>query len=327
MKEIIISGIGAYLPSRIVTNSDLSTLVETSDKWITERTGIKERRISEGEDTSVIASKAALKAIESAGITANEIDLIIVATVTPDMFTPSVACMVQKEIGADNALAFDINAACSGFLFAMHTAEGMLKSFNYSNALIIGAETLSKILDWTDRSTCILFGDGAGAAVLSKSNKKGIIKSISKTDGAKGDCLVSGAMDVINPYVQNIQNKKKFISMEGKAVFRFATSIIQECIEKVLEESNCTLDEIKFIVPHQANIRIIEYASKKLNIEKEKFFVNLDRFGNTSSASIPIALAEMNELGKLKDKDKIILVGFGGGLSYGVVLIEWNSCI
>ncbi|ATD54857.1 beta-ketoacyl-ACP synthase III [Clostridium chauvoei] len=325
MNEIIINGVGAYVPSNIVTNNDLSKIVETSDEWIFERTGIRERRISEGEDTSEIAIKAAYAALKNSDLKPEDIELLIVATITPDMFTPSVACMVQKEIGALNATAFDINAACSGFLYSMQVAEGMMKSFNYKHALIIGAEVLSKIVDWKDRGTCVLFGDGAGAAILSRSNEKGIIKSFTKAYGDKWECLTAGSVDVCNPYVQNIQNKKKFIEMNGREVFRFATSIIQESVNKVLEGTEYSLDDIKYIVPHQANVRIIDYASKKLGVEKSRFFVNLDRIGNTSSASIPIAVNEMKEKGMLKKGDKIILVGFGGGLTYGSVLIEWKK--
>lgn len=325
MNEIIINGVGAYVPSNIVTNNDLSKIVETSDEWIFERTGIRERRISEGEDTSEIAIKAAYAALKNSDLKPEDIELLIVATITPDMFTPSVACMVQKEIGALNATAFDINAACSGFLYSMQVAEGMMKSFNYKHALIIGAEVLSKIVDWKDRGTCVLFGDGAGAAILSRSNEKGIIKSFTKAYGDKWECLTAGSVDVCNPYIQNIQNKKKFIEMNGREVFRFATSIIQESVNKVLEGTEYSLDDIKYIVPHQANVRIIDYASKKLGVEKSRFFVNLDRIGNTSSASIPIAVNEMKEKGMLKKGDKIILVGFGGGLTYGSVLIEWKK--
>lgn len=325
MKEIIISGIGAYLPSRTITNKDLSAIVDTSNEWIVERTGIKERRISEGEDTSVIATKAAKEALKNAGLSPENIELIILATITPDTFTPSVACMVQKNLKATNAVAFDINAACSGFLFAMQVAESMMKSIGYKHALVIGAETLSKIIDWTDRSTCVLFGDAGGAAVLSLSESEGIIKSFAMTDGSKGDCLTIGATDVENPYSKNFEIKNKKLEMNGKEVFRFATSIMQESIYKVIEESGISLEDVKYIVPHQANLRIIDFAAKKLGVDKEKFYVNLDKFGNTSSASIPIALDEMNKKEMLKDGDIIVLVGFGGGLSYASTLIRWNK--
>ena len=325
MKDVVISGIGAYAPYHIVTNEDLSAIVETNDKWIVDRTGIKERRISTGEDTSSIATKAAKIAIERSGIKPSDLELIIVATITPDMSTPSVACMVQKEIVASKATAFDINAACSGFIYAMQVAEAMMKIHGFKNSLIIGAETLSKIIDWRDRGTCVLFGDGGGAAVLTESNTKGIINTFTKSDGSKYESLVAGAFDVENPYSLNGVKRNNKIQMNGKEVFRFATAAILEAVKNVLLNTNYKLEDIKYVVPHQANLRIIDYASKKLNVEKEKFYVNLDRFGNTSSASIPIALNEMYEEGLLENGDKIILVGFGGGLTFGSVLIEWKN--
>lgn len=325
MKEVVISGIGAYAPSHIVTNEDLSAIVETSDEWIVDRTGIRERRISTGEDTSSIATKAAKIAIERSGIKSEDLELIIVATITPDMCTPSVACMVQKELGASKATAFDVNAACSGFIYALQIAESMMKIHGFKNSLIIGAETLSKIIDWKDRGTCVLFGDGGGAAVLTESNIKGLINTFTKSDGSKYESLVAGAFDVENPYALNVVKKNNKVQMKGGEVFRFATTAIVEAVKKVLINTAYTLDDVSYIIPHQANLRIIDYAAKKLNVDKERFYVNLDRFGNTSSASIPIALNEMYELGMLKDGDKIVLVGFGGGLTFGSVLIEWNK--
>lgn len=324
MKEVVISGIGAYVPSNIVTNEDLSAIVDTSDEWILDRTGIKERRISTGEDTSNIATKAAILAIERSGVQKEDLELIIVATITPDMCTPSVACMVQKELGAKGATAFDINAACSGFIYAIQIAESMMKIHGFKNALIIGAETLSKIIDWKDRGTCVLFGDGGGAVVLTASNTKGIINTFSKSDGSKYESLVAGAFDVENPYALNVVKRNNKVQMKGGEVFKFATAAIVEAVKEVLLNTDCNLEDVKYIVPHQANLRIIDYAAKKLNVDKEKFYVNLDRFGNTSSASIPIALNEMYEKGMLKAKDKIVLVGFGGGLTFGSVLIEWK---
>lgn len=324
MKEVVISGIGAYAPSHIVTNKDLSAIVETSDEWILDRTGIKERRISTGEDTSNIATKAAKVAIERSGIHEDELELIIVATITPDMSTPSVACMVQKELGATNATAFDINAACSGFIYAMQVAESMMKVHNFKNALIIGAETLSKIVDWNDRGTCVLFGDGGGAAVLTEDSTKGIINTYSKSDGSKYESLVAGAFDVENPYALNVVKRNNKVQMKGGEVFKFATAAIVDAVKNVLLNTRYNLSDVKYIVPHQANLRIIDYAAKKLDVDKQKFYVNLDRFGNTSSASIPIALNEMYEEGILETGDKIILVGFGGGLTFGSVLIEWK---
>lgn len=324
MKDVAIIGIGSYSPSKIITNNDLSEIVETTDQWISERTGIKERRISNGEDTSIMATKAAKEAIRVAGISEVDIDLIIVATITPDMYTPSTACIVQKNIGANNATAFDINAACSGFIYGIQMAESLMKIQNYKNALVIGSETLSKIVDWTDRSTCVLFGDGAGAVVISDSNIKGIYKTYSKSDGAKGDCLTSGALEVNSPFVQEKLEKNQYIKMDGREVFKFATSVIAEAVNKVLSESDISIDDVAYIIPHQANMRIIQYAAKRLGVSMDKFYVNLDKYGNTSSASIPVALNELYKSGELKKGDKIILVGFGGGLTYGSALIEWS---
>lgn len=324
MEVVSIKSFGAYAPSRIVSNDDLSKIVETNDEWIVERTGIKERRISEGEDTSSIAVKAATKALERANLTGEDIDLIIVATITPDKFTPSVACLVQKEIQAENAMAFDVSAACSGFIFGLQTAYSMMKvTENFKNVLVIGVETLSKIMNWEDRSTCVLFGDGGGAVILSKEEGNDGIKDFySKSIGKKGDCLVVNAMPVINPFIKDNNTNYQKISMNGGEVFKFATKVIVESINKILEKNSLTIEDIDYIVPHQANLRIIDYAARKLKVDSSKFYTNLERYGNTSSASIPLALNEMYEKNILKKGHKIILVGFGGGLTYGAVLIE-----
>lgn len=326
MKGIKIKSIGAYAPSLIVSNDHLSEIVDTSDEWIRERTGIIERRITTGEDTSEIATQAAKMALDRAKIDPSEIDVIIVATVTPDNYCPSVACMVQKNINATNAIAFDINAACTGFVFGMDIGYSMMKANDsYNNILIIGAETLSKVIDWEDRSTCVLFGDGGGAMVLSREevSKEKYFSFNAKSVGEKGDCLRIGAEDVKNPFIKNnAELKNKKLVMNGGEVFKFATGAIYKSIEKVLNDSNLKIDDIDYIVPHQANYRIIEYTAKKLKIDVEKFYINLDRYGNTSSASIPIALNEMYEKNLFKENMKVILVGFGGGLTYGSALIE-----
>lgn len=325
MEEINIRSFGAYAPSLVITNEALSELVETSDEWITSRTGIKERRISEGEDTSQISVKAAKVALDRANLKGEDIDLIVVATITPDTFTPSVACLVQKEIGAVNAMAFDINAACSGFIYGLQVAYSMMSIGNFKNTLVIGAETLSKIIDWEDRSTCVLFGDGGGAVVLSKDDKdfsKKLFSFYSKSEGNKGESLTTHAVDVINPYVKEEKIRNKKIYMNGREVFKFATTSIVNAVKELLDKNNLVKEDVDFIVCHQANYRIIEYSARKLGISIDKFFINLDRYGNTSSASIPIALNEMYEKGLLKKGMKIILVGFGGGLTYGSVLIE-----
>lgn len=323
MKNIEIAGVGAYLPSLTVTNDELAQFVDTNDEWISERTGIKERRISQAEDTSDIASKAAMKALERCEIKPEELDLIVVATISPDTFIPSVSCLVQSKIGAEKAACFDINVACSGFVYGLEIAKGMMLSMNYKNALVIGAEVLSKVMDWEDRSTCILFGDGSGAAVLKNGEKNGLIKSYLKAEGEKWESLTIGAADFDTPFSKEKVLKDRVIKMNGREVFKFATKAIEDGVRKILEDTGVSLEEIKYIVPHQANSRIISSAAKRLGIEKEKFYVNLDKVGNTSSASVPIALNEMYEKGLLKTGDKIILVAFGGGLTYGATLIEW----
>lgn len=323
MSNVGIAGVGAYVPSLAVTNDDISRLVETNDEWIVKRTGISERRISEGEDTSDMAAKAAVLALKRADIDPKDLDLIIVATVSPDMFIPSVACLVQSKIGADDAACFDINVACSGFVYAMEIAKSMMNSMDYKNALIIGSETLSKVINWRDRSTCILFGDGAGAAVLKRTEKAGIIKSYLRSEGKKGDALTIGAADFKTPFAKESVEKDRHIAMNGGEVLRFAVSAISDGVKKLLEETGISIDEVKYIVPHQANIRIIQSAAKKLHVNLEKFYVDLDKYGNTSSASVPIALNEMYEEGMIKKGDKLILVAFGGGLTYASTMIEW----
>jgi len=253
-----------------------------------------------------------------------DIDLIILASTSPDQFVPATACIVQGNIGADNAMAFDISAACTGFIFALDIAMQFLKTGRRKRALIIGAEVLSKIVDWTDRNTCILFGDGAGAAVIEVGNKRGIISVNSASEGKKAEFLTCHTVDVKNTFTSGNTDFKGTISMDGKEIFRFAVNIIVSSIDKILKENNYTLDDIKYVVCHQANFRIIDFVVKKLKADKDKFFVNLDRYGNTSAASIAIALDEMNKTNLLKAGDKIILVGFGGGLTYGASLIEWT---
>lgn len=325
MSNIKIAGIGAYLPPLVVTNDKISEFVETNDEWIVQRTGVSERRISEGENTSEIATKAAKVALERAGLNSKDLDLIIVATISPDMFIPSVACLVQSNLDADKAACFDISVACSGFVYALEVANGMMKSMNYKNALVIGAEVLSKVTDWTDRSTCILFGDGAGAAVLKQEQDeaKGIIKSYLRSDGKKGESLTIGGADFNTPFSKEEMIADRLIRMNGREVLRFAVPAIVDAVTEVLKDTDVSLDEIKYIVPHQANYRIIKSAAQKLELDEGKFYLNLDRFGNTSGASIPIALNEMYEKNLINKGDKFILVAFGGGLTYAATLIEW----
>lgn len=325
MNKISIKGIGAYTPNKVVTNYDLSKIVDTSDEWIKSRTGIQKRNISQGEDTSYMAIKASLAALKCANLSSEDIDLIVLATCTPDMLIPSSACMVQKELGANKALAFDINAACSGFVYGLDIASSLMKNHNYKNALVIGSETLSKITNWEDRNTCVLFGDGAGCVVLSKSSEDGVIDNVCKSIGDDGSFLSTGANDVKNPFIENEENEKyKYLDMDGGGVFKFATSKVTDSIKEILDKNSLSIDDIDYIVPHQANVRIIEYVAKRLKTSMDKFYMNIDTHGNTSSASIPLALNEMYEKELLKKGQNIILVGFGGGLTYGSSLIKWS---
>ncbi|CDF58831.1 beta-ketoacyl-ACP synthase III [Thermobrachium celere] len=314
-------GLGSYVPKRVVSNDELSKYVETSDEWIVTRTGIKERRLSEGENTSDLGSIAAKRAIEMANISPEDIDLIIVSTVTPDYFTPSTACVIQKNIGAKNAACFDLNAGCTGLIYGLVTAEAMLKTLNYRYALIVGAETLSKIVDWKDRNTCVLFGDGASACVV-EASEDGVLSMYLSSEGEKGKYLECNGLPLNNILIQNAWDS--FVRMDGREVFKFATNAIVKCIDILLKKANLEKKDIAYVVPHQANIRIIDYAADKTGIGKEKFYVNIDKYGNTSSASIGIALCEMHEKGMLKKDDKVVLVGFGGGLTSGGLIINWS---
>ena len=321
MKEVRILSFGKYVPERIVKNEELQNIVDTSDEWISSRTGIRERRLTQGQNTSDLAAEAARVALEKAKLKPEEIDLIIVATTSPDNFTPSTACLVQAALGAVNAFCFDINAACSGFLYGLNTATQFIKTGQCKNALVIGAEVLSKIIDWSDRNTCVLFGDGAGAAVLVASDTPGILAVDLGSDGAKGLALTCPASPLNNMLIKD-ERKNSFVAMNGKEVFKFAARVIPDSVEKLLEKTKIPMEEIKYIVPHQANMRIIDSAAKKLNLNIDKFYINLDKYGNTSAASIPIALSEMSDKGLLEKGDKIIAVGFGGGLTWGAAIIE-----
>ncbi len=324
MRRAIIAGTGSYVPENKLTNDDMAKLVETSDDWIASRTGIRERRISTGENTSDLAYEAGRRALERAGKEATAIDLIICATITPDSFMPSVACIVQERLGAFKAAAFDVTAACSGLVYGMACAASFIETGMYQNILVIGAETLSKTLDWTDRSTCVLFGDGAGAVLLSASDTSSGISSIHLlSDGSKQDYLCLPALPLRNPMIQETGSLPQAITMKGQEVFKFAVRSITEHIRTVLKNSSVTEEEIKYIVTHQANCRIIEQAAKSAKIPLERFYMNLDLYGNTSAASIGIALDEMVQKDLLQSGDKIILVGFGGGMTSGAILVEW----
>lgn len=324
MRRAIIAGTGSYVPEYKMTNEDMAKLVETSDDWIASRTGIRERRISTGENTSDLAYKAAFRALQKAEIEVKDIDLIICATITPDSFMPSVSCMVQERLGATRAAAFDLTAACSGLIYGMACAASFIETGMYQNILVIGAETLSKTLDWTDRSTCVLFGDGAGAVVLSASDTgKGVSSIHLVSDGSKQDYLCLPALPLRNPMIPEKEEIPRAITMKGQEVFKFAVRSITEHIRTVLKKADITENEIKYIVTHQANCRIIEQAAKLAKIPIERFYMNLDLYGNTSAASIGIALDEMVQKGMLTTGDKLILVGFGGGMTSGAILVEW----
>ena len=321
---IRIIGTGSYLPKKVADNHFLSTIVDTDDEWIRQRTGIKERHLSNGkEGTTYMATHAAEAALENAGITADELDMIIVATVSADTYVPSTSCQVQGAIGAIRATCFDLNAACSGFLFAMNTAYAYIEMGMAKTILIIGEETLSREVDWSDRSSCILFGDGAGAAIMrQEEGKGGLIASVTGSDGSQGDVLTCKGRGIQNPFHQS-KRKKDYLRMEGQAVFRFAVTMVPRCIKQILKKTGYDTEDIKFFVLHQANVRILELIAKRLKVDIDKFPMNLDRYGNTSSASIPILLDELNRNNLLEPGDKIVLSGFGGGLTWGAVLIEW----
>ncbi len=320
-----IIGTGSYVPENIVSNIDLEKIVDTNDEWIVSRTGIRERRISKGEGTADLATKAALDAINLSGLSANQIDYIIVATITADTYTPSTASIVQSNIGAVNASALDINAACTGFIYALEIGDSLIKSGIAKNILVIGSETISRIIDWKDRSTCVLFGDGAGAVVLSLSTKdEGIISTLTGSDGTRGNSLIARNIKLDNPFTDLYgDSDSNYINMNGAEVFKFATKIMEESINNIIAKANIDLKDIDYIIPHQANYRILDYVGKKLKIDSSKFIINLDRYGNTSSASIPLALNEAVKCGKIKKGNNIILVGFGGGLTWGATLIKY----
>lgn len=324
-----IIGWGMAVPDRIMTNDDLSAIVETDDKWIVERTGIRERRIaSDKESTATLALKAAQKALAVADILPIELDLIIVATSTPEYVFPSTASIVQNWLGATKAGAFDMSAACSGFVYAVNMAAQSIRTRSIQTALVIGAETMSRIIDWTDRSTCILFGDGAGAVVLRSSTiPGGILSTVLRSDGAGWDVLSVpsvGSRDLANA-IQPNGHKPYRMYMDGPEVFKFATRVVAESISQAVADAGLTMDNIKLIVPHQANLRIISAAARALKIEENRFMVNLDRYGNTSAASIPIALVEAVQQGKVKDNDYLAFCGFGGGLAWGSMVVKWGA--
>lgn len=317
-----IIGTGSCGGSRRVTNQDLEQIVETSDEWIHSRTGISSRYVTEGEKSCAMAAEAAKRACEQAGVSPEELEVILLATSTPECCFPSEACQVQGEIGAVHAAALDISAACSGFIFALHTAHAFLASGVYKTALVIGVDELSKLVDWKDRRTCVLFGDGAGAAVV-QAQEEGRFASAIGSDGSRGSILSCTARSGGN-FITGKEPEIGFISMDGQEVFKFAVKKVPACIQELLEQQNETPENIRYYLLHQANERIIEAVAKRLGEPIEKFPMNICRYGNTSAASIPILLDELNREGKLKAGDKLVLAGFGGGLTWGSVLLEWS---
>lgn len=327
LKSAGIIGIGSYLPEKIMTNKDLEQIVDTNDEWIRTRTGIEKRRIANiNEATSDLSLEASKRALESANIKADELDLVIVATITPDMSFPSTACIVQDKLGAKNAGAFDLTAACSGFIYGISIAKQFVETGVYKNILVVGAETMTKILDWKDRNTCVLFGDGAGAVVVSTVEDDEGIKNVTLgSDGSKGNVLNKPAGGSRMPSThETLENKMDYLKMDGSEVFKFAVRKMAFETKKVLEEADVNIEDIDMIIPHQANIRIIEGAAKRLKIGLDKMHINLNEYGNMSAASIPVALDEAYKKGKIKKKDKIVLVGFGAGLTWGASYIKWS---
>ena len=320
-----ILGSGHYVPKNIVTNDDLSKIVDTNDEWISSRTGISTRYISDGEGVSDLASKAALLALKDANISATDIDMILLATMTPDSMLPNNASIIQKNIGAINATCFDINAACSGFLFALNTAHAYLSSGMCKNILVIGAETLSKIVDWSDRASCVLFGDGAGAMVVTADDTKAFY-SVSGSDGSKGHVLTGGATLLKNMLVNseetNIMTDNYYMHMDGQEVFKFAVTKVPECINEVLTKANLSAEDIDCFILHQANVRIISSVAKRLGVSPDKLPINLNKYGNTSAATIPILFDELKKSGSLDNAKRVIFSGFGGGLTWGASLVE-----
>ncbi|MBS5063895.1 MAG: ketoacyl-ACP synthase III [Hungatella hathewayi] len=308
-----IIGTGSAVPAYCMKNNDFTKFIDTSDEWIVTRTGIKERRIAKEETTAGLACEAARKALQSAKIKAEEIDLILVATCSPDTFFPSTACQVQAALGAENAAAFDMSAACAGFLFGLNTAYAYINSGVYKKVLVIGADIMTRFVDWKDRGTCVLFGDGAGAVVL-EASETGLFSSVQYADGSRGKVLSCSV---------GYEKRSSYLQMDGQEVFKFAVKKVPECVRQVLEESGTDIEEIKYFVMHQANYRIFESIAKRLKVSMERIPMNMDRYGNTSGASVPIMLDELNREGKLQPGDKLILSGFGAGLTWGATLIEW----
>jgi 3-oxoacyl-[acyl-carrier-protein] synthase-3 len=321
-----ITGTGSALPDKVLTNFDLEKMVDTTDEWIVARTGIRERRIAvEGEYTSTFATAAALRALEAAGVTADQLDLIIVGTLTPDFPFPATACLVQQNIKAVNAACFDLSAACSGFIYALATAQKFIEGGGAKKALVIGAEVLSRIVDWTDRNTCLLFGDGAGAVVLEAvEGENGVLSTHIHSDGNYWELLYQKGCGSRNPATQqNLDDRLIYLTMHGNEVFKYAVRAMEEVAKEALAASGLSTDDVTLFIPHQANQRIIDSVGKRLSIGADRVYVNLDRYGNTSAASIPIALDEARRAGRIKEGDIVLLDAFGGGLTWGAAALRW----
>ncbi|GAB4483674.1 MAG: ketoacyl-ACP synthase III [Thermodesulfovibrionales bacterium] len=317
---------GSYVPDRVVTNCDLEKTVETSDDWIIERTGIRERRIAcDSQATSDLACEAAQKALKQAHLKPKDIDLVIVATCTPDMAFPSTACFLQDRLGIRHSGAFDINAACSGFVYGLHLANSLIRTEAHSRILLVGAEVLSRVTDWHDRTTCVLFGDGAGAVVLEGTKeKRGIVSTHIHADGRLGDLIQLPGGGSRNPATKEmLQKRLQYIKMKGNETFKIAVRTLEELASSTVERSGIDPSQLSLLIPHQANLRIIQATAKRLNLPEEKVFVNIEKYGNTSAASIPIALDEANRSGRLKDGEYVLLEAFGGGLTWASALLRW----
>jgi 3-oxoacyl-[acyl-carrier-protein] synthase III len=321
-----ITGTGSYVPEKILTNKDFEKYLDTTDEWIVARTGIRERHIAaEGENTSDLCLKAARNAIDMAGIKAEDIDLIIVATITGDYPWPATACIVQNKLGAKQCGAYDISAACSGFIYALSNAVAQIESGAIKRALVIGAETLSRIVDYNDRNTCLLFGDAAGAVVLEAGEgERGILSSHLHSDGSYFELLGQPAFGTaVTPTEEIIRDRGYFLTMQGNEVFKVAVKMLAEVAQEAVEANGMTVDDIDLLIPHQANIRILEATAKRMKLPSEKVYINVDRFGNTSAATIPLALDEANRAGKLKENDLLVLNAFGGGFTWAATCLRW----
>lgn len=326
LRSVSITGVGSYVPDRVLTNAELERMVDTSDEWIRSRTGIRERRIAaDDQATSDLAVAAARRALTSAGLTAMDVDLIIVATITPDMLFPSTACLVQYKLGASRAAAFDLEAACSGFVYALDVGAHFVQSHTYNTVLVIGAEKMSSVVDWTDRNTCVLFGDGAGAAVLqNRPSAHGLLTTCLGSDGGKAKLLeLPAGGSAVPTTAASVANRLHYLRMDGKETFKSAVNAMVSAANEALSRCGIPVSQLKCIIPHQANLRILNAVAERLNAREDQLFVNVDRYGNTSAASVAIALDEAVQQGRVLRGDLVLLVVFGAGLTWGAAVIEW----